>query len=277
MGLGIALTASRVAKVPVTVVDNSQKSLDKGLAFADKLLSKDVSKEKISQSDADTARQRLTPSTKMDDLGDVDMVIEAVPEIVDLKKSIFAQLAQLCPPHAILATNTSSISITLIAASTSKDPTDLSASSRVVSTHFMNPVPVQKGVEIISGLQTSPETLATAIAFCEKMGKITSTSSDSPGFLANRILMPYINEAIICLETGVGRENDIDDIMKNGTNVPMGPLQLADFIGLDTCLAIMEVLHNGLGDSKYRPAVRLRQMVDAGWLGKKSGKGFYQY
>lgn len=277
MGLGIALTASRMAKVPVTVVDNSQQSLDKGLAFADKLLSKDVHKDRISQSDADAARERLITTTKMDDLGDVDMVIEAVPEIVDLKKSIFASLAQICPSHAILATNTSSISITLIARATSKDPTDLSASSRVVSTHFMNPVPIQKGVEIISGLQTSAETLATAIGFCEKMGKIPSTSADTPGFLANRILMPYINEAIICLETGVGDAKSIDDIMKNGTNVPMGPLTLADFIGLDTCLSIMEVLHNGLGDSKYRPAVRLRQMVDAGWLGKKSGKGFYDY
>lgn len=205
------------------------------------------------------------------------MVIEAVPEIVDLKTKIFSQLAQLCPPHAILATNTSSISITRIAAATTSDPTDLSASSRVVSTHFMNPVPVQKGVEIISGLQTSPETLATAVEFCKKMGKIPSTSADTPGFLANRILMPYINEAIIALETGVGDKESIDAIMKNGTNVPMGPLQLADFIGLDTCLSIMEVLHQGLGDSKYRPAVRLRQMVDAGWLGKKSGKGFYEY
>ena len=277
MGLGIALTASRVAGVPVTVVDTSQKSLDKGLSFADKLLEKDVKKEKLPQSDADAARARLKPSTKMEDLSEVDMVIEAVPEIVDLKKSIFSSLAQICPPHAILATNTSSISITLIAAATTKDPTDLSASSRVVSTHFMNPVPVQKGVEIITGLQTSASTLATAIAFCERMGKIPSQSSDSPGFLANRILMPYINEAIICLETGVGREKDIDDIMKNGTNVPMGPLQLADFIGLDTCLAIMEVLHTQLGDSKYRPSVRLRQMVDAGWLGKKTGKGFYEY
>lgn len=277
MGLGIALVAARAAGVPVTLVDTSQQSLDKGLAFADTLLSKDVSKQKISQEDADTIRGRLTPTTKMDDLADVDMVIEAVPEIVDLKTNIFAQLAQTAPAHAILATNTSSISITRIAASTTKDPTDLSASSRVVSTHFMNPVPVQKGVEIISGLQTSPETLATAIEFCKRMGKVPSTSADSPGFLANRILMPYINEAVICLETGVGQEKDIDDIMKNGTNVPMGPLQLADFIGLDTCLAIMEVLHTQLGDSKYRPAVRLRQMVDAGWLGKKSGRGFYTY
>jgi len=200
-----------------------------------------------------------------------------VKEIPDLKNSIFAQLAQICPSHAILATNTSSISITKIAAATTKDPTDLSASSRVVSTHFMNPVPVMKGVEIISGLQTSQDTVDTAVAFCEKMGKIPSKSADSPGFLANRILMPYINEAIICMETGVGGKEDIDNIMKNGTGVPMGPLQLADFIGLDTCLAIMRVLYEETSDSKYRPAVLLRKMVDAGWLGKKSGKGFYTY
>jgi 3-hydroxybutyryl-CoA dehydrogenase len=141
----------------------------------------------------------------------------------------------------------------------------------------MNPVPVQKGVEIITGLQTSKETLDAAVDFCKKMGKVTSVSADSPGFLANRILMPYINEAVICLETGVGDRDSIDAIMKNGTNVPMGPLQLADFIGLDTCLAIMKVLHTETGDSKYRPSVLLGKMVDAGWLGKKSGKGFYDY
>jgi 3-hydroxybutyryl-CoA dehydrogenase len=243
----------------------------------DKLLAKDVSKQKLSQSDADEARARLTTTSNMDDFHDVDMVIEAVPEILDLKLKIFASLAQICPSHAILSTNTSSISITRIAAATTKDPTVLSASSRVISTHFMNPVPVQKGVEVITGLQTSPETLATAMEFCRRMGKIPSLSADSPGFIANRILMPYINEAIIALETGVGDKESIDAIMKNGTGVPMGPLQLADFIGLDTCLSIMEVLHTGLGDSKYRPAVRLRQMVDAGWFGKKSGKGFYEY
>lgn len=210
----------------------------------------------------------------MDSLSDVDFVIEAVPEIPSLKFDIFSSLAQICPPHAILATNTSSISITRIAASTTKDPTDTSASSRVISTHFMNPVPIQKGVEIITGLQTSQDTIDTAIAFCTAMGKIPSQSADSPGFLANRILMPYINEAIICLETGVGGRDDIDAIMKNGTNVPMGPLQLADFIGIDTCLSIMKVLYEETGDSKYRPSVLLRKMVDAGWLGKKSGKGY---
>lgn len=243
----------------------------------DKLLEKDVAKERILKDDAAAARERLTPSTSMDDLSDVDFVIEAVPEIPDLKTKIFSQLAEICPSHAILATNTSSISITRIAAATTKNPTDLSAPSRVISTHFMNPVPVQKGVEIITGLQTSQQTIDTAVAFCEKMGKIPSRSADSPGFLANRILMPYINEAIICLETGVGQREDIDNIMKTGTNVPMGPLQLADFIGIDTCLAIMKVLHEETGDSKYRPAVLLRKMVDAGWLGKKSGKGFYDY
>jgi 3-hydroxybutyryl-CoA dehydrogenase len=277
MGLGIALVAAQRAAVPVTLVDNSQASIDKGLRFADKLLEKDVSKQRISQDDATKTRERISSTTNIEDLGDVDFVIEAVPEIPELKFKIFSQLAQTCPKHAILATNTSSISVTRIAASTTKDPTDLSASSRVVSTHFMNPVPVQKGVEIITGLQTSQETIDTAIAFCKKMGKIPSRSADSPGFLANRILMPYINEAVICLETGVGEKEDIDNIMKNGTNVPMGPLQLADFIGLDTCLAIMKVLYDETADSKYRPAVLLRKMVDAGWLGKKSGKGFYDY
>ncbi|KZZ88337.1 NAD(P)-binding domain protein [Moelleriella libera RCEF 2490] len=278
MGLGIALVAAQKAQVPVTLIDTSDSALKKGLAFADKLLARDVSKSRITQEQANQARSLLKSSTHMEDLSSVDFVIEAVPELPQLKYDIFGNLAKICPKHAILATNTSSISITKIAAATAgDDPTDTSASSRVVSTHFMNPVPVQKGVEIISGLQTSKETLETAVAFCEKMGKIASVSADAPGFLANRILMPYINEAVICLETGVGDRDSIDAIMKNGTNVPMGPLQLADFIGLDTCLAIMKVLHQETGDSKYRPSVLLGKMVDAGWLGKKSGKGFYDY
>ncbi|KAI0442642.1 3-hydroxybutyryl-CoA dehydrogenase [Xylaria telfairii] len=277
MGLGIALVAALKAGVPVTLVDNSQASLKKGLAFADQLLAKDVSKSRITQEQADEARSKITGVASIEKLSDVDFVIEAVPEIPQLKFDIFAKLAEVCPKHTILATNTSSISITKIAAATTKNPKDTSASSRVVSTHFMNPVPIQKGVEIISGLQTSTETLDTAVAFCTAMGKVPSVSADSPGFLANRILMPYINEAVICLETNVGDRDSIDAIMKNGTNVPMGPLQLADFIGLDTCLAIMRVLHQETGDSKYRPSVLLVKMVDAGWLGKKSGKGFYDY
>ncbi|KAI2633902.1 3-hydroxybutyryl-CoA dehydrogenase [Xylaria nigripes] len=277
MGLGIALVAAQRAGVSVTLVDSTQTSLDKGLAFADKLLAKDVLKSRITKEEADEARSKLTGTLSVEKLSDVDFVIEAIPEIPQLKFDLFAKLAEICPGHAILATNTSSISITKIAAATTQDPRDQSASSRVVATHFMNPVPVQKGVEIISGLQTSPKTLDTAIEFCKAMGKVVSISADAPGFLANRILMPYINEAIICLETNVGTRDSIDSIMKNGTNVPMGPLQLADFIGLDTCLAIMRVLHRETGDSKYRPSVLLVKMVDAGWLGKKSGKGFYDY
>lgn len=269
--------AAQKAGLPVIVIDNSQASIDKGLKFAEKLLEKDVSKQRITQEDAAVTKSRLSSSTKIEDLGDVDFVIEAVPEILELKTSIFTQLAKICPSHAVLATNTSSISITRIAAATTNDPTDLSVSSRVISTHFMNPVPVQKGVEVIRGLQTSQDTVDTALELIKRMGKVPSKSADSPGFIANRILAPYLNEAIICLETGIGTRDDIDSMMKNGTGVPMGPLTLADFIGLDTLLSIMKVLYNETGDSKYRPAILLQKMVDAGWLGKKSGKGFYDY
>ncbi|KAI4212722.1 MAG: hypothetical protein LQ351_004614 [Letrouitia transgressa] len=244
----------------------------------DQILEKYVSKKGISKEEATATRERLSTSTELKDLSSVDFVIEAVPERVDIKSAVFAHLAKICPPHTILATNTSSISVTKIAAATCQgNPNNLSAASRVISTHFMNPVPVTKGVEIITGLQTSQSTIDTTLALVKRMGKIPSRSADSPGFLVNRILMPYINEAVICLETGIGVRDDIDNIMRNGTNVPMGPLQLADFIGLDTCLAIMKQLHEETGDSKYRPSVLLRKMVDAGWLGKKSRKGFYDY
>ncbi|KAI9793044.1 MAG: hypothetical protein M1816_000942 [Peltula sp. TS41687] len=287
MGLGIALVAAQKAQIPVTLVDSSQDALDKSLKFAGsillsktrapQLLEKDVGRRRITNDEAKIIKELIKPTTSLDGLSDVDFVIEAVPEIPDLKFSLFSRMAEICPPHAILATNTSSISVTRIAAAAARNFKHESAASRVVSTHFMNPVPVQKGVEIIAGLQTSQETVSRALDFVKRMGKVPSQSADSPGFLANRILMPYINEAIICLETGVGEKKDIDDIMRNGTNVPMGPLQLADFVGLDTCLAIMKVMLEETGDSKYRPAMLLKKMVDAGWLGKKSGKGFYDY
>lgn len=264
--------AAANSKVPVTVVDNSDKSLSKGLSFVDKLLAKNVSKSKITQEQADSIKGLITGSSDLEaSVNNVDMVIEAVPEIPDLKFSIFKNLATLTRPDTILGSNTSSIGITKIAASA------VGAEDRVIGVHFMNPVPVQPGVEIITGLQTSADTLARSQEFIKTMGKKISTSQDSPGFLANRILMPYINEAIIALETGVGQKEDIDSIMKNGCAMPMGPLQLADFIGLDTCHAIMNVLYKDTADSKYRPSVLLGKYVDAGWLGVKSGRGFYDY
>ncbi|RVD89289.1 uncharacterized protein DFL_000305 [Arthrobotrys flagrans] len=271
MGLGIALVAARHASLPVTLIDSSETSITKAISFISKLLDKDVSKSRLTESQAGEIKARITTSTDINDVSTSDFIIEAVPEIVELKLKIFKQLAEVAKPTAVLATNTSSISITKIAAAAGD------AADRVISTHFMNPVPIQSGVEIITALQTSPQTLTTSISLCKALNKIPSKSADTPGFLANRILMPYINEAIICLESGIGTKEDIDAIMKNGTNVPMGPLTLADFIGLDTCLAIMKVLHEDTGDSKYRPSVLLQRMVDAGWVGKKCGRGFYEY
>ncbi|KAK9478328.1 3-hydroxyacyl-CoA dehydrogenase [Lipomyces japonicus] len=271
MGAGIALVAASDAKVPVLLVDLHEAVLHKALKFLDLLLEKNVKKGKISGLDAQDIKSRITTSSSYDGLTETDFVIEAVPEIEQLKLSIFSEISTIAPANAVLSTNTSSISVTRIAASAK------GAEHRVVSTHFMNPVPVQKGVEIISGLQTSSDTLQRAIEFVRKMGKSPSVCEDAPGFMANRILLPYINEAIICLETGIGKREDIDNIMKNGCAMPMGPLALADFIGLDTCLAIMKLLHTQTGDSKYRPAILLQKMVDAGWHGKKTRKGFYDY
>ncbi|KAK6347604.1 hypothetical protein TWF718_005442 [Orbilia javanica] len=271
MGLGIALVAARHASLPVTLIDSSEASITKSISFMSKLLDKDVSKSRLTEAEASEIKGRITTSTDIAAVSGSDFIIEAVPEIVDLKLKIFGQLGELAKENAVLATNTSSISITKIAAAAGK------AADRVISTHFMNPVPIQPGVEIITALQTSPKTLETSLALMKAMKKIPSQSADTPGFLANRILMPYINEAIICLESGIGKKEDIDGIMKNGTGVPMGPLTLADFIGLDTCLAIMKVLYGDTGDSKYRPSVLLQRMVDAGWVGKKCGKGFYEY
>lgn len=272
MGVGIAYVAAANSKVPVNLIDSSEQALSRGVSFIDKLLNKNISKGKITESEASEIKSRINTSHSFETgVSSVDMVIEAVPEIPSLKSEIFSKLAQHTNENTVLGTNTSSIGITKIAAAAK------GAESRVIGIHFMNPVPVQPGVEIIQGLQTSPDTLARALEFTNRLNKKTSVSQDSPGFLANRVLMPYINEAIICVETGVGQKEDVDNIMKNGCAMPMGPLQLADFIGLDTCLAIMNVLYKDTADSKYRPSVLLNKMVDAGWLGVKSGKGFYDY
>lgn len=242
------------------------------MSFLQKLLAKDIKKGRLTEEQAQSIAARVVPTTDLAAaVKTTDMVIEAVPEIPELKYKIFAQLAKDAPADAILATNTSSISITKIAAAAK------GAESRVVAAHFMNPVPVQPGVEIIEALQTDKQVVEDTLKFVGRMGKAPSLSKDSPGFIANRILLPYINEAVIVLESGIGSAKDIDSMMVNGCAMPMGPLALADFIGLDTCYAIMNVLYKDTGDSKYRPSILLGKMVDAGWLGKKSGKGFYEY
>jgi len=286
MGLGIAYVAALRAKVNVQLYDVSPEQLDKGMKFMDKLLAKDVSKGKIAEIDAKEARERVSAVGKdkgIAGLRDVDMAVEAVSEKLSLKQKIFGELAAELRPDAILASNTSSISITKIAASTV--PQNVSAASeqgkanaaRVIGLHFFNPVPVMKLVELIPGLQTSEETLNRARAFAISCGKEVSTSQDVPGFVSNALLMPFINEAIMCLEKGTATRDDIDNTLRLGMNHPMGPLQLADFIGLDTCLAIQQTLYHGTGDSKYRPSILLERMVDAQWYGKKNGKGFYEY
>ncbi|KAL1744828.1 3-hydroxyacyl-CoA dehydrogenase [Schizophyllum fasciatum] len=286
MGTGIAFVAALRAKVPVLLHDRSQDQMNKGLALMDKLLEKDVSKGKIQSIDAKEARERVrivSPSEGLKALRDVDMVVEAVSENLSLKEKIFASLAAELQPNAILASNTSSISMTKIAAATIPQGSNAASekgkhsAGRVVGLHFFNPVPVMKLVELISALQTRPETLERARAFAVECGKTVTVSKDVPGFVSNALLMPFINEAIMCLEKGTATRDDIDTTLKLGMNHPMGPLQLADFIGLDTCLAIQQTLYTGTGDSKYRPAILLERMVDAGWYGKKSGKGFYEY
>ncbi|KAG0245404.1 hypothetical protein BGW41_000031 [Actinomortierella wolfii] len=271
MGLGIALVAANVSKLPVLLLDSNEAQLNKGLKFMDSLLAKDVAKGRLTEEQAAETRARVKTTQKIEDFESVDFAIEAVSENPELKKKLFSQLAQITAKDAILATNTSSISITKIAAAAK------GREEQVIGMHFMNPVPVMKLVELIPGLATSPEVLRTTKDLAIAMGKTCTVSQDVPGFVANRLLMPYINEAIIAYETGIATKEDIDTTMKLGTNMPMGPLTLADFIGLDTCLAIMKVLHEQLGDTKYRPSVLLGKMVDAGWLGKKSGRGFYTY
>ncbi|KAJ6590116.1 3-hydroxyacyl-CoA dehydrogenase [Mycena vulgaris] len=283
MGLGIAFVAALRAKVPVLLHDRSAEQVTKGLALMDTLLAKDVNKGRITLDAAKDARGRVTVVDGLQGMRDVDMVVEAVSEALPLKQAIFADFAAKLRPDAILASNTSSISITKIAAAAV--PAGLSAASdagkssagRVVGLHFFNPVPVMKLVELISALQTTPDTLDRSRAFAIACGKEVTTSKDVPGFVSNALLMPFINEAIMCLEKGTATRDDIDTTLKLGMNHPMGPLQLADFIGLDTCLAIQQTLYEGTRDSKYRPSVLLERMVDAQWYGRKNGKGFYEY
>lgn len=269
MGAGIAHVAAQ-SGLTVRLADVSLVRAEKARADIDKRLAKAVEKGKL---DAETHRaivSRIEAVEGLEGLASADFVVEAVNENEALKKEIFARLDTLCRPGVVLASNTSSIPITRIGAATKRP-------ELVIGMHFMNPVPVMKLVEIIRGLATSDETNALTQALCARMQKTTVTSRDIGGFIVNRVLMPMINEAVYALYEGIGTAQDIDTGMKLGTNQPMGPLELADFIGLDTCLAIMEVLHTGLGDAKYRPCPLLRQHVDAGWLGRKSGRGFHRY
>ena len=269
MGNGIAQVAA-VAGFDVVMSDISQQALDDGMAVILKSLGKLLKKERIDQATHDGAIARITTTLALEDAAQTDLVVEAATERESIKFDIFRALDEAAPEHTILASNTSSISITRIGAVTGRP-------EKVIGMHFMNPVPIMKLVEIIRGLPTSDETYATVNAAAEKMGKTTVLAQDYAGFIVNRILMPMINEAVYALMEGVGSVEDIDAAMKLGTNQPMGPLTLADFIGLDTCLAIMNVLHDNLGDSKYRACPLLRKYVDAGWLGRKSGRGFYDY
>jgi 3-hydroxybutyryl-CoA dehydrogenase len=270
MGNGIAHVAAQ-SGFSVTLIDVSQGALDKARATIAGNLDRQVKKELITAADKESVLGRITTATDLvAGCTSADLVIEAASENFDVKKSIFTTLDSVCKPDAYLATNTSSISITELAAVTGR-------ADKVIGMHFFNPVPVMKLCEIIRGLATSDETYATVKALAETMGKTPVEVQDYPGFISNRILMPMINEAIYCVMEGIASPEDIDTVMKLGMAHPMGPLTLADFIGLDVCLSIMEVLHNGLGDSKYRPCPLLRKMVAAGYLGRKSGQGFYSY
>ncbi|KML00044.1 3-hydroxybutyryl-CoA dehydrogenase [Rossellomorea marisflavi] len=269
MGSGIAQVCAQ-AGYDVTLNDLKGEFVERGLSSIEKNLARAVEKGRMSADEKDQTTGRLSSSTDLQDAKGVDLIIEAAVENMDIKKTIFAQLDEIAPEHTILATNTSSLPITEIAAATNRP-------QQVIGMHFMNPVPVMKLVEIIRGLATSDEVYAAIEDMTNKLQKTPVEVEDFPGFVANRILMPMINEAVYTLYEGVASKEDIDSVMKLGMNHPMGPLTLADFIGLDTCLYIMETLHEGFGDDKYRPCPLLRKYVKAGWLGRKTGRGFYEY
>jgi 3-hydroxybutyryl-CoA dehydrogenase len=269
MGNGIAQVAA-ASGLNVIMNDIQQAFVDKGLKTIAGILSRNVEKGKMTAADRDALLGRIRGSVTLDDLAAADFVVEAATEKQDIKFQLFRDLDRICKPGVILATNTSSIPIGRIAAQTQRP-------DKVIGMHFMNPVPVMKLVEVIPGIATSEETFKVTWALSEKFGKTPAKANDYPGFIANRILLPMINEAVYCLYHGVGCREDIDTVMKLGMNHPMGPLALADLIGLDTCLAIMETLYDGFKDSKYRPCPLLRKYVEAGWLGRKTGRGFYEY
>ncbi|MCM3586842.1 3-hydroxybutyryl-CoA dehydrogenase [Mesobacillus maritimus] len=269
MGSGIAQVCAE-AGYQVTLNDLKPEFVERGLGVITKNLTRQVDKGRITAEQKAEVLARIASSTDLQDAGAVDLIIEAAVENMEVKTKIFAQLDEIAQPHTILASNTSSLPITEIAAATKRP-------EKVIGMHFMNPVPVMKLVEIIRGLATADEVYQTIEDITKKIGKVPVEVNDFPGFVANRILMPMINEAIYTLYEGVATKESIDEVMKLGMNHPMGPLTLADFIGLDTCLYIMETLYDGFGDPKYRPCPLLRKYVKAGWLGKKSGRGFYVY
>ncbi len=269
MGNGIAQVAAR-SGFDVVMGDVAQEFLDRGMASVEKSLQRDVDKERLTKDDKRSIIGRIHTTTDLSALSKAFIVVEAVTENFEVKSEVFKTLDRLTKPETILASNTSSISITRLGAATQRP-------DKVIGMHFMNPVPVMKLVEIIRGAATSDETFEKTRGLTEKLGKLPLGCHDSPGFVSNRVLMPMINEAIFALYEGVATRESIDGIMKLGMNHPMGPLALADFIGLDVCLAIMNVLHDGFSDSKYRPCPLLKRYVDAGWLGKKTGRGFYEY